>query len=74
MKLHESNEYYNKANVHVPLLSVNTSENLTVNDPLFERMLDLATAGLEASYFSKLKKSLCQTNALTIANYIPHCV
>lgn len=64
------NENDNKANVHVSLLSVKTSDNLTVNDPLFERRLELATVGLEPSYFSKLKKSLCQINALTIANYI----
>jgi hypothetical protein len=70
MKLHDINDNDNNANVPVSFLAVNRSDSLTVNDSLFERRLELATEGLESSYFNKLKKSLCQTNALTIANYI----
>jgi len=71
MKLHRNNNNYNdnKANVSASSLAF-SSDNLTVNNPLSERRLELATEGLEPSYFNKLKKSLSQTDALTIANYI----
>jgi integrase len=59
----------NKANVSASFLTF-SSDNLTVNNPLFEGRLELATEGLEPSYFNKLKKLLSKTNALTIANYI----
>ena len=33
-------------------------------------MIELATEGLEPSYFNKSKKSICHTNTLTTTNYI----
>jgi hypothetical protein len=65
MKLHRNSNNFNdiKANVSVSFLTF-SSDNLIVNNPLFEVRLELATEGLE------LKKLLSKTNALTIANYI----
>jgi len=71
MKPHSNNDNDNdnKANVSGSFL-VFSSDNLTVNNPLFERRVELATEGLEPSYLNKLKNSLSQTNALTVADYI----
>jgi len=67
MKLHRSNvnDNDNKANVSGSFL-VFSSDNLTVNNPLFERRVELATEGLEASYLDKLKKSLSQTMRMSL--------
>jgi hypothetical protein len=59
----------NKADASASFLTFN-SDNLIVNNPLFEGRLELATEGLEPSYSNKLKNLLSKTNALTIANYI----
>jgi hypothetical protein len=64
-----NNDNVNKSHVSAASLAL-SSDNLTVNNPLFERRLELATEGLEPSYFNRLRKLLSMTNALTIANYI----
>lgn len=71
MKLHRNSNNFNdiKANVSASFLTF-SSDNLIVNNPLFEVRLEPATEGLEPSYFNKLKKLLSMTNALTIVNYI----
>lgn len=41
-----------------------------INDPLFERKVDLITAGLPAVYSKCLKNGVSQDDALVICNYI----
>src|SRR5919109_2892276 len=40
------------------------------NDPLFDRKVDLVTAGLRARYDRRLKNDVSRNNALIICNYI----
>lgn len=40
------------------------------NNPLFDRKVDLVTAGLSAGYTRSLKNKVSQNNALIICNYI----
>jgi hypothetical protein len=45
-------------------------KNNNYRDPLFDRKVDLVTAGLQARYARILKNELSYDNALIICNYI----
>jgi hypothetical protein len=46
------------------------NDNSRNSNPLFDRKVDLVTAGLQAGYAKRLKNEVSQDNALTICNYI----
>jgi hypothetical protein len=46
------------------------SNNDYNNNPLFDRKVDLVTAGLPAGYTRSFKNKVSQNNALIICNYI----
>jgi hypothetical protein len=49
---------------------ITNTTTITMNDPLFEQKLELATEGLDPHFLKHLRTKVSSDNALTISNYI----
>ncbi|MGH9982497.1 MAG: hypothetical protein ACRD8W_00900 [Nitrososphaeraceae archaeon] len=49
---------------------ITNTTTTTMNDPLFEQKLELATEGLEPHFLKHLRTKISSDNALTISNYV----